>query len=399
MAPDRHLGAGRGALPHGLRAISDHAHANGVRALVWFEPERVAPGTWLWQEHPEWLHAELPGTGAKSPVQRSRLLNLGLPEARRWLTDHVDRLLSEQGIDVYRQDFNFDPLPFWRQADARLSPIARDREGITENLHVQGYLAYWDELRRRHPGLLIDSCASGGRRNDLETLRRAVPLHPTDYDYADLATKQAFHATLFCWIPFFGSNTLPIETVDDYGVRSGHALSFGFCYDLRRPDLDLDRLRRLTREWRRVAPYYYGDFYPLTPWNRDEVDWLAWQFHRPDLGAGLIEAFRRADCADAGRTFSLWGLEPGATYEVQSLEAGADSDRDRGRAPHERGAATEHRRAPRRRCLGVSTGGVAGRTSGSREAAGGRSDRERSRNGAKVSWFGRGWVEGLVGAV
>ena len=49
-----------------------------------------------------------------------------------------------------------------------------DRQGITENLYVQGHLAFWDEFRRRNPYLRIDSCASGGRRNDLETIRRAV---------------------------------------------------------------------------------------------------------------------------------------------------------------------------------------------------------------------------------
>lgn len=65
-----------------------------------------------------------------------RLLNLGNPEARRWLTDHIDRLLTQEGIDLYRQDFNMDPLEFLRAADAP------DRQGITENKHVVGYLAY-----------------------------------------------------------------------------------------------------------------------------------------------------------------------------------------------------------------------------------------------------------------
>jgi len=55
---------------------------------------------------------------------------------------------------------------------------------MTENLYVQGYLAYWDGLLQQHPGMLIDSCASGGRRNDLETLRRAVPLLRSDYQAA-----------------------------------------------------------------------------------------------------------------------------------------------------------------------------------------------------------------------
>jgi len=172
--------------PNGLRAISDHARARGVKTLVWFEPERVAGGTWLAENHPEWLLGPL--------------LNLGNPEAQRWLTDHVDRVLREQGIDLYRQDFNMDPLGHWRSAD---DP---DRRGMTENLHVQGYLAYWDELRRRHPDLVIDSCASGGRRNDLETMRRAIPLHPTDYNYADLPVKQAYHFSLWQWIPCYSTS-------------------------------------------------------------------------------------------------------------------------------------------------------------------------------------------------
>jgi hypothetical protein len=103
-----------------------------------------------------------------------KLLNLGNPAARQWLTDHIDRTLTEQGIDLYRQDHNIAPLDLWRKNDAA------DRQGVTENFCVQGYLAFWDALRQRHPGMLIDSCASGGRRNDLETLRRAVPLLQSD---------------------------------------------------------------------------------------------------------------------------------------------------------------------------------------------------------------------------
>ena len=41
--------------PHGFREISDHAHAKDVKTIVWFEPERVHPDTWLTQNHPEWI--------------------------------------------------------------------------------------------------------------------------------------------------------------------------------------------------------------------------------------------------------------------------------------------------------------------------------------------------------
>ncbi|RXM21995.1 alpha-galactosidase, partial [Citrobacter sp. AAK_AS5] len=37
--------------PRGLREIANRAHANGMKFVVWFEPERVAPGTWLWTHH------------------------------------------------------------------------------------------------------------------------------------------------------------------------------------------------------------------------------------------------------------------------------------------------------------------------------------------------------------
>jgi len=289
--------------PKGLRAISDHARAKGVKTLVWFEPERVAGGTWLAQNHPDWL---LGGT----------LLNLGQPEVQKWLTDHVDRVLREQGISLYRQDFNMDPLDFWRKNDAP------DRQGVTENLHVQNYLAYWDQLRRRHPQLIIDSCASGGRRNDLETMRRAIALHPTDYNYGHLAVKQAFHYSLFQWLPYFGSNTVPIDTVSVYAFRSGHGAAVVLGYDLRRKDLDYALLRKLADEWRLAVSYYSGDYYPLTPYDRGEEKWLAWQFHRPEQDDGLVEAFRREKTEEGSQVFRLSGLDPAAKYEVIDLDVG-----------------------------------------------------------------------------
>jgi alpha-galactosidase len=292
--------------PNGLKEISDHARTKGVKTLVWFEPERVAGGTWLSRNHPEWL---LGGT----------LLNLGLTAARDWLTDHVDRVLAEQGISLYRQDFNIDPLPFWRNHDTE------DGRGATENHHVQNYLAYWDALRKRHPQLVIDSCASGGRRNDLETMRRAIALHPTDYNYGDLPTKQAFHYSLFQWLPDFGSNTVPVDTVDAYAYRSGHAMNVVLGYDLRRQDLDYDRLRALAAEWKRIVPCYFGDYYPLTPYNRDEHRWIAWQFHRPGQDDGVVEAFRRRSNGDDSMSLHLKGLDPDGRYEVSDLDSGSSA--------------------------------------------------------------------------
>ena len=233
----------------------DHAHAKGIKILVWFEPERVAAGTWLADNHPEWILG-----GAKGG-----LLNLGNDAARQWLTEHVDQLLTEQGIDLYRQDFNMDPLDYWREADAP------DRQGITEIRHVTGYLAYWDELRRRHPNMLIDSCASGGRRNDLETMRRAVPLWRSDYAYEAIG-HQCMTYGLSLWLPFHGTGTVATRNapyygsgttpVEPYAFWSNAGPSLGFGIDIRVKDLDYAALRRLIEPVATDQPELLRRFLP-----------------------------------------------------------------------------------------------------------------------------------------
>jgi alpha-galactosidase len=286
--------------PKGIREVSDWCRSQGMKTIVWFEPERVYPGTWLAEKHPEWVHG---GKGGG-------LLKLGDPQCRAWLTDHIDKLLVDQGIELYRQDFNIDPLPFWRAADAQ------DRQGITEIRHVEGYFAYWDELRRRHPGMLIDSCASGGRRNDLETLRRAVPLLRSDCTFDALGEQNHTYGIAF-WMPFNGTGFI---TVDSYLIRSLMSPEFTIGVDTRRKDLDYDLLRKLVREWRQVAPCYLGDYYPLTPYGPTNDIWMAWQFDRPDKGEGLVQAFRRAKCAQESIRVKLHGLEPDARYMLTNAD-------------------------------------------------------------------------------
>ena len=286
--------------PHGLRAISDHAHAKGIKTILWFEPERVTPETWLTEQHPEWI------LGGKA----GGLLNLGDPAARVWLTDHVDKLMTEQGIDLYRQDFNMDPLAFWRGNDSE------DRQGITEIHHVEGYLAYWDELLRRHPDMFIDSCASGGRRNDLETMRRAIPLWRTDYRCEPVGT-QCHTYGISLWIPLSGTGA---ADVDRYAFRSNMTPFSNLLWDMRDKKQDYDLMRRLTSEFARIAHYWLGDYYPLTAFTTEQDAWMAWQFDVPETGEGMVQVFRRAESPYCGAQFKLHGLDPAARYALTDLD-------------------------------------------------------------------------------
>jgi len=302
--------------PHGIREVSDYVHSKGKKLILWFEPERVVRGSYLWDNHPGWL---LPWDGADKDKRDLRLLNLGDPAARAWITDTVSRFITEQGVDLYRQDFNVDPLNAWRRNDAP------DRQGMTENLYVQGYLAYWDALLRQHPGMLIDSCASGGRRNDLETLRRAVPLYRSDYEApgfdpipeAVYDGNQGQTYGLSLWVPYYGSG----EYADDiYSARGQLCPASGIGTHPDKPNWAAFHTQIAT--YRRVADYFYGDYYPLTPYSTTRTVWMAWEFVRPDQGDGMIQAFRREDCAAAETRLKLHHLKADAQYEFTDLDTG-----------------------------------------------------------------------------
>ena len=207
-----------------------------------------------------------------------------------------------------------------------------DRQGMTENLYVQGYLAYWDGLRRRHPNLRIDSCASGGRRNDLETLRRAVPLLRTDFLF-ETTSQQNHHFSHASWIPYHGVGyaTGPSAigykvqaNVEPYGFRATMSPSLNLCYDMRSKDLDYKLAARLVSQLKHVQPNYLGDFYPLTGYSLSNNVWLAWQYNRPEAGSGAVQAFRRPDCSVTSTCLRLHDLVASAQYEVENFDGGKE---------------------------------------------------------------------------
>ena len=296
--------------PKGLRAVSDLAHANGEQFLVWFEAEQVCANYVLYKQHPEWLLSVPDDPAIKKqpnqvlPLGERRLVNLGNPDAWKWTVELFSRLIREEGIDIYRLDFNIEPLIFWRHNDAP------DRQGMTENLYVQGYLKFLDALLERHPQLLIDTCASGGRRNDLETLRRAVPLWQSDHHGPDVVLQNQRYG-LALWLPYFGTGT---HALNPYQFRSSFGSSLVTSWDVRNTELNYDLLCRLNDEFWKLAPFFVEDYYPL----RASESWLAWQYNRPQEGDGMVQAFRRGN--ESVQTHPLSGLDPTAKYEVTDFD-------------------------------------------------------------------------------
>lgn len=297
--------------PEGLKPVGDALREMGLGFLLWIEPERVYEGTKLALEHREWLLSH-EAEGKRNP---SYLFNLGDPDARAYLTDLVSSIISEAELTIYRQDFNINPAPYWHAADSA------DRVGMTEIRYIEGFYAMWDELLKRHPGLVIDNCASGGRRIDLETISRSIPLWRSDYQcfpsFVPTGMQAQTHG-LAKWVPL---STGVARRVDPYDFRSALGPGIVLATKIRDDEpFPGEMLRKLMGEEAEVRQYFYGDFYPIVSFSLSDDTWAAWQFDRPDLGEGMVLALRRPNSPFTSLDAPLRGLDPSATYEITSKD-------------------------------------------------------------------------------
>ena len=289
------------AFPRGLAPLGKAAHEKGMKFVLWFEPERVSPNSRIARQHAAFVLRTGRGDG---------LFNLGDPAARKWLTDHLAKCIADWGIDVYRNDFNIDPLRFWRAADKP------DRQGICEIRYVEGLYAMWDDLRKRHPGLAIDNCASGGRRIDLETISRSYPLWKSDTQCGGRALPvqdQVQTAGISLYVPLHSAGCWGF---DPYVFRSVALTGANICPDTRAANFPVAAAKAAIAEAKSLRPLYLGDYYPLLPINLDDSHWCGWQFDRPELGRGLAMLFRRPKSPYTAVDVSLRGLQPDALYDV-----------------------------------------------------------------------------------
>ncbi|MBN2021291.1 MAG: alpha-galactosidase [Pirellulales bacterium] len=303
-------------LPNGLAPLGKAAHDAGMKFLLWFEPERVHPGTKIDKIHPEWVIPAAPNTGW------SGLYRLHDMEARKWLTDYIDVQITAGGVDWIRWDFNVPPLGYWRGNDAP------DRQGITEIQHVEGLYAMWQDLQRRHPGLLIDICASGGRRLDFETCSYGMPLWHSDMQCFGVNSvgDQLQNVGLWRWVPLHATAVFDLEP--SYVFRS--AMTAGAVVVAARNNRPApavpeaaEEVERTIKLFHKIRPYMLGDFYSLFAHDASEAAWYGYQFDRPDLGQGMAVLFRRPRCAEAEHTVALRGIDPAAEYEVSHEDSPA----------------------------------------------------------------------------
>ena len=288
---------------------TDYARAHGMKTLMWFEPERVTHVDDLIANYGykrEWM-ISTPVSGENNSAPASIVNNIGDPQCLAWTTARICKTLEENKVEMYREDNNFNPGEIWGVMDAREGD---DRTGITECKAIAAHYKLWDDIiacTLSYGGCgFVDSCASGGGRNDLESMRRGIPLLRSDYDRTTTALRLSMTTSFNKWIPFCGANTrekagqLDAEGRSDlYIWRASYlpVLNVDSQF-VQQPEQDFEIMRIGIKEWKKVSPYLLKDFYTLTPWHggEDTTGMTAYSFYDEDAGKGVLLAFRQESC-------------------------------------------------------------------------------------------------------
>jgi alpha-galactosidase len=154
--------------PDGLKPLADRVRELGMDFGLWFEPEMINLDSKLAGEHPEWIFDA--GHGPGLPSRHQHVLDLGHADAYNHILDQLSGLIRDLDIRYIKWDHNRYLL------DAGHTPAG------SPGLRQQTLAAYrlMDELHLKHPGLEIESCASGGGRIDLGVLQRTQRVWPSD---------------------------------------------------------------------------------------------------------------------------------------------------------------------------------------------------------------------------
>ncbi|MBR5538838.1 MAG: alpha-galactosidase [Clostridia bacterium] len=291
--------------PEGLGAIGKKSAELNTRFLLWFEPERVRPNTELYKEHSEWV---LKSDGAD--IGGNGLLNYAIPECVDWTIDRIDNIIKSSKVTIYREDFNFNPEPYWIKYETQ------ERIGALENAHVQGHMRLWDTLSKRNPELLFDVCASGGRRNEMDLLRRGVPFHYTDVGYGSHTIKQKQYRFLNEWTMYYRSHISDWRDACNRYIPHNQRKADVFTYvcslapavQLGSPCNEDDKKLNNSFKaiWKKVSPIMLdGNFYPLTECKNRTSDFYAEQFEIPEEGIGFFRVISNVDNESQEKTFNI----------------------------------------------------------------------------------------------
>jgi len=293
--------------PDGLEPLAEYVRGLGMGFGLWFEPERAVADTSAVVQHPD-LFVEAPSWGGK-PFYH---INLARKEAQDYLIEAVGHWIGRLDLRWSRWDYNIEPREPW---------AALDPTGKIQFAYMKGLYRVLDTLMERYPDWTIEGCASGGRRIDIGTMKRAHT-----YWFSDQTTDphlcRYMQARANRFLPGHLCNSSVAVDVgkgdagfDDTAVLSRMLGKLAFDGDVASwsPELTT-RMAAFVAEFKAARHLMVQDFYQLLPMPTTAEDWDAVEFAGYDGDEAALFVF--AGCEGGDATVVLRGLNPDGRYAV-----------------------------------------------------------------------------------
>jgi alpha-galactosidase len=303
--------------PDGLHPLVDKVVGLGMQFGLWFEPEMINLDSDTARAHPEWIMT----TGNRWPVpsRSQQVINLGNPDCYAYIRDQMLAILDEYPVSYLKWDHNRDLI------DAGTAP------GGEPGVHAQTTAFYrlLGELKQAHPGLEIESCASGGGRVDLGVIEHADRIWVSDC--IDPLERQQMNRWTTQLLPpeMLGSH---IASGRSHTTGRMHNLSFraatavfghlGIEWDLARAsEEELSELAEWIQFFKEQRSLLMGG--DLIRLDFPDPAVLLHGVLAPDRSVALyaIVSMAVSEVVQVGR-LRLPGLDPGRRYRVRPVTAG-----------------------------------------------------------------------------
>lgn len=343
--------------PHGLPAIADEAHRQGLRFGIWVDWTQAGldtqPGALNLHDPKvyDWTVSDLPPDWKPEPF-KGQTIDIGVPAAQAYAQREVNRLVHDYHLDMLEHDGYLvaqgcvrHDHPHAPPDPSRMSIATDSGNHIVESSNstdvsyhaVRAYYAIYSKLRRSHPNLLLEICNDGGRMVDFGSAAHGDYFSITD-SYDPLSNRRAFYDA---------SYVLPPAMLEAYVEKWPAPNIEGFRYMLRSGMMGWLTIMLDTTVWnaqehaaaKSEFQLYKGKLRPLirdaalyhiAP-RPDGIHWDGVEYFDSKHDRGVVYAFRGSKPGDNYYVFRVKGLAAGKTYRLHFQDASAPDGLETGR--------------------------------------------------------------------
>ena len=308
--------ADRSKLPGGVKGLADKINDLGLEFGIWIEPEMVNEDSELYRAHPEYVLCT-PGRG-KSLGRNQLVLDFSNPEVVDYVFGMLVRAFEGAKLSYIKWDMNRSITECYS------SHWPAERQGEVYHRYILGVYRLYEKLLAQYPGLLIESCASGGSRFDAGMLYYAPQAWCSDDTDAAERVKIQYGSSYGYPVSSWGAHvsecpnqqlgrTTPLKT----RANVAYFGAFGYEMDLNQlSDAEIEEVKAqvaFMKEHR--ALIQFGSFYRLrSPFGADKA---AWMVVSPDKKEAIVGVYQMMNRVNNGFTqIPLRGLDPALDYRV-----------------------------------------------------------------------------------